>query len=73
MQNILASIGVIVERSEAGGVFNDYVKKRLILNHQGEVVSEMEGNVRTLSEDGKEAYDNGSIQQPRRGNGSGLF
>lgn len=57
MQNILASIGVIVERSEAGGVFNDYVKKRLILNHQGEVVSEMEGNVRTLSEDGKEAYD----------------
>lgn len=57
MQNILASIQVIVERSEASAQFGNYIKKRLILNSNGEVVSEMEGPVKTLSADGKEAYE----------------
>jgi Na+-transporting NADH:ubiquinone oxidoreductase subunit C len=57
MQNILASIQVIVDRSEASAEFGNYIKKRLILNFKGEVVSEMEGPVKTLAADGKEAAD----------------
>lgn len=54
MQNILGSVQVEVSREEASAIFGDYVKKRYVLNSSGEVVSEMEGPVRTISTDGKE-------------------
>jgi Na+-transporting NADH:ubiquinone oxidoreductase subunit C len=57
MQNILASIQVIVDRSEASAEFGTYVKQRLTLNHKGEVVSSLEGPVKSLATDGKEAFE----------------
>ena len=56
MQNILASIQVMVERSEATAEFGNYVKTRLVLNHKGEVISTIEGPIKSLA-DGKEAFD----------------
>lgn len=57
MQNILASIQVEVSRQEASAEFGNYVKKRLTLNSKGEVISEVEGDVRTVAKDGKEAAE----------------
>lgn len=57
MQNILASIQVQVERSEANEKFGEFIKKRMILNSQGQVISETTGPVKTLAKDGKEAYE----------------
>lgn len=58
MQNILSSIQVESTREEAAAKFNQYIKKRVILNSQGQVVSEMEGPIKNLSGDGKEAFEN---------------
>jgi len=57
MQSILSSIQVEVTRKEAGQAFDQYVKKRYILNSSGELVSELEGPVKTLAKDGKEAFE----------------
>ncbi len=57
MQDILASIQVIVDRSEASAEFGNYIKQRITLNSQGEVVSTSEGPVQSLSADGKEAFE----------------
>lgn len=57
MQNILASIQVNVDRTEASNEFLKYVKKRLVLNNKGEVISTTEGPVRTIATDGKEAFE----------------
>lgn len=54
MQNILSSIKVEVSRPEAAEQFKDYVKTRYVLNAQGEVMSQIEGEVRTIDEHGKE-------------------
>ncbi len=54
MQSILGSVQVEVSRQEASESFGKYVKKRYILNSSGEVVSEMDGDVRTIAKDGKE-------------------
>jgi Na+-transporting NADH:ubiquinone oxidoreductase subunit C len=56
MQNILASIQVVVDRSEATAEFGNYVKTRLVLNHKGEVISTIEGPIKSLA-DGKDAFD----------------
>ena len=40
MQNILQAIGVDVSRSEAAKEFGVYVKKQLVLNFEGKVISE---------------------------------
>ena len=57
MQNILASIQVNVDRSEASSEFLTYVKKRLVLNAKGEVISTTEGPVRTIAVHGKDAFE----------------
>lgn len=57
MQNMLASIQVEVSREEAPAAFNKYFKKRFILNHKGEVTGEVEGDVKTISKDGVEAFE----------------
>lgn len=57
MQSILSSIQVEVTRQEAGVAFDKYIKKRLILSNSGEVLSELEGPVKTLAKDGKEAFE----------------
>lgn len=57
MQNILSSIQVETSREEASTTFDQYVMKRLILNHKGEVVSEATGAIKSLSADGKEAFE----------------
>lgn len=57
MQNILASIQVTVDRSKATAEFGNYVKKRVVLNSKGEVVSELEGPIKTLKDDGVEAFE----------------
>ncbi|UTW64710.1 NADH:ubiquinone reductase (Na(+)-transporting) subunit C [bacterium SCSIO 12741] len=43
-QNILASINVVTSRSEADALFSEYVKKQVVINNQGEVVSEEDGS-----------------------------
>ena len=43
-QNILASINVVTSRSEADELFSQYVKKQVVINNQGEIVSEEEGS-----------------------------
>jgi Na+-transporting NADH:ubiquinone oxidoreductase subunit C len=58
MQNILSSIQVESSREEASEKFGQYIKKRVILNHKGEVVSEVEGPIKSLAADGKEAFEN---------------
>ncbi|GAB5538725.1 MAG: Na(+)-translocating NADH-quinone reductase subunit C [Salibacteraceae bacterium] len=57
MQNILASIQVIVDRSQATAEFGNYVKKRIVLNHKGEAISTLEGDIKTLKDDGPEAFE----------------
>lgn len=57
MQSILSSIQVKVERSEASGVFTDYVKNRYILNSKGEVVSTVSGPVQAKSTPEKDAFN----------------
>lgn len=58
MQSILGSIQVESTREEAVAKFDQYVKKRVVLNHQGQVLSELEGPIKTLADDGKEAFEN---------------
>ncbi len=45
MQNILQSIGIdetkSVTRDEAGAIFNDYITKRIVLDYDGNVISEL--------------------------------
>lgn len=45
MQNILQAIGIEetakVSRDEAGAIFNDYITKRIILDYDGNIVSEL--------------------------------
>jgi Na+-transporting NADH:ubiquinone oxidoreductase subunit C len=51
-QNILNSLpGISFERSEAEGNFNEYVKKRVILDYTGKVV---DGSVKTFADDIKD-------------------
>lgn len=57
MQSILSSIQVKVERSEASGVFTDYVKNRYILNSKGEVISTVSGPVQAKSTPEKDAFN----------------
>lgn len=38
MQNILATIGISVDRTEAKAKYEKYIKKELVLNNKGEVV-----------------------------------
>jgi len=57
MQNILGSLQIEVSRAEASEQFGDFVKKRITLDHKGQIVSESEGPVATLAGDGKEAFD----------------
>lgn len=45
MMNILASVGVQADRQNADEMFYDIVKKRIMLNNQGEVTGEAEGPV----------------------------
>lgn len=44
MQNILQAIGLDemkeLQRSEAGAIFNDYVKRRITINYKGEILSD---------------------------------
>lgn len=44
MQNILQAIGLEemreLQRSEAGAIFNDYIKRRLTINYKGEILSD---------------------------------
>ncbi len=54
MQNILSSIKVEVSREEAAESFEQYVKTRYILNAKGEVVSEIQGAIKTVEGDGAE-------------------
>lgn len=54
MQNILSSIKIEVSRPEAAAQFQDYVKTRYILNSDGEVISEVTGEVKTVESAGKE-------------------
>lgn len=58
MQNILGSLQIEATREEAAKNFGEYVKKRVTLNHAGEVVSEVDGAIKSLSVDGKEAFEN---------------
>ncbi|MEX2597742.1 MAG: NADH:ubiquinone reductase (Na(+)-transporting) subunit C [Salibacteraceae bacterium] len=58
MQNILGSIQVESTREAAAEKFSQYVKTRITLNAKGEVVSEVEGPIKSLAQDGKEAFDN---------------
>lgn len=57
MQNILSSIKVEVSREEAAESFGQYVKTRYILNSKGEVVSEIQGAIKTVESDGAEEAD----------------
>jgi Na+-transporting NADH:ubiquinone oxidoreductase subunit C len=57
MQNILGSIQVESTREEASAKFGEFVKKRIILDSKGNVLSEMDGPVKTLGADGKEAFE----------------
>lgn len=57
MQNVLGSIQVESTREEASAKFGEYVKKRIILDSKGNVLSEIEGAVKTIAADGKEAYE----------------
>jgi Na+-transporting NADH:ubiquinone oxidoreductase subunit C len=57
MQNILSTIQVESTREEAPAKFAQYVTKRLTLNANGEVISEMSGPVKSISADGKEAFE----------------
>jgi Na+-transporting NADH:ubiquinone oxidoreductase subunit C len=57
MQNILGSIQVESSREEAAAKFDQYIKKRVILNSNGELVSEVDGPIKSLSTDGKEAFE----------------
>ncbi|HAQ71726.1 NADH:ubiquinone reductase (Na(+)-transporting) subunit C [Salibacteraceae bacterium] len=57
MQNVLGSIQVESSREEASAKFGEFIKKRVILDSEGNVLSETEGDVKTLSVDGKEAYE----------------
>lgn len=57
MQSILSSIQVNVDRTEASNVFTDYVKKRYILNAEGEVVSTAEGAVKGKNSDEADAFN----------------
>ncbi len=45
MQNILQAIGIeetsTISRDEAGAIFNDYITKRIILDYDGNVISEL--------------------------------
>ena len=49
MQNILQAIGIeetaTVSRDEAGAIFNDYITKRIILDYDGNVISELSNEV----------------------------
>ncbi len=42
MQNILSTIGVNVERNEAGNIFTDYVKQEVALNADGTVNNDVD-------------------------------
>lgn len=57
MQSILSSIQVEVERSEAGGIFTDYIKTRYVLNSAGEVVSTETGEIKPKSTPEKDAFN----------------
>jgi Na+-transporting NADH:ubiquinone oxidoreductase subunit C len=57
MQSILSSIQVEVERTEAGGIFSDYVKSRHMLNSAGEVVSTESGDIKAKSNPEKDAFN----------------
>ena len=57
MQNILSSIQIESTREEAPEKFSQFIKKRLILSHEGAVVSESEGAIKSLASDGKEAFE----------------
>lgn len=45
MQNILKAINVEVERDEAPGVFNEYVKERITISFDGDEIASVEGEI----------------------------
>jgi Na+-transporting NADH:ubiquinone oxidoreductase subunit C len=47
MMNILSSLGVKCEMKEAAGLFNKYVKERIILNINGEVIAQKNGEIKS--------------------------
>jgi len=51
MQNILKTIGVNCSRDEAAAQFSEFVKKRLVLNYDAEIISEIEGEIDQLNKE----------------------
>jgi Na+-transporting NADH:ubiquinone oxidoreductase subunit C len=49
-QYILKAINVMVERDQAAGEFNNYVKNRMILSYDGKVLSEKSGDIDKFDE-----------------------
>lgn len=45
MQNILSSVGIDTTREAAAGMFGDYIKQRLVLDPQGNVIGTSEGAI----------------------------
>lgn len=54
-QFILKAINVKVSRDEAGNQFDKYVKKRVIMSHSGEILSEVTGEINKQNE--KDAFN----------------
>lgn len=51
MQNILKAINVEVERDEAPGVFNEYVKTRIAISYDGDEISTTEGEIDKMNKE----------------------
>lgn len=57
MKNILSSVGIEVEMSEASENFDKYIAKRIMLDAEGNILNEATGPIATLAGDGQEAFD----------------
>lgn len=63
MQYILNSALVDVDRAGAGAIFNQYITKRVVIDHEGNIISEKSGEVDPL--DKKDAFNIDIIRQYR--------
>jgi len=57
MKNILGSVGIEVEMSEASTNFDKFIVKRIMLDSDGNVLNEKSGQIATLANDGQDAFD----------------
>jgi len=57
MQSILSTIGINVERNEAGDIFEDYVKEQIALNADGTVNEEVDAFAINLMKETKKPHE----------------